>query len=202
MIEDYQQGDATQEEYFTAKEIYVDCHNAALVQAQALLDEGIALHTSHKYSSAISKYMTLLTLFVEGDERIEKLIIQAYVQRGRQEYEMKKYLSVIELVNKAKTYHADDETNFSVFYLEAAARYGLLRREEAKKAALQAQSYAQDANDKELINRLLDHLALRLTSPTNDIIGRQQFRISAMGIDRAWKMISVPQKVTIAIIDA
>jgi len=86
--------------------------------------------------------------------------------------------------------------------LEAAARFGLRRWAEAQDAALRAQQSTQDATDEELIQRLIENLELRLDAPTNDSIGRQQFRISAMDIDEAWQMIDSPQKVVVAVIDA
>ena len=86
--------------------------------------------------------------------------------------------------------------------MEAAVRFGLRRWQEAQDAALRAQLSAQDATDEALIQRLIENLELRLDAPTNDSIGRQQFRIAAMDIDQAREMIDAPKKVVVAVIDA
>ncbi len=202
IINAYQQGDAALEDYYAAKKAYVDCHNEMLLKAQEMLDEGVALHTSHQYEDAVSQYKKLLQLFVDRDERIEILIVQAYVGRWRQQYKQKEFLKVIGLIENARKYKTDDEGNFSLYYLESAARFGLHRREDAETVGLKAQELAQDATDEELIGRLLENLELRLDAPTNDTIGRQQYRISAMNIDKAREMINVPRNVVVAVIDA
>ncbi len=198
----YQEGDAALEDYYEKKDIYVACHNDLLMQAQEMLDEWVELHTSHEYGDAIEVYKDLLLLFVDRDERVEALIVQALLQRWRQLYEQKEFLRAIGLIEEARTYELNGDSEFWLNYLEAAVRFGLRRWQEAQDAAVRAQLSAQDATDEALIQRLIENLELRLDAPTNDSIGRQQFRIAAMDIDQAREMIDAPKKVVVAVIDA
>ncbi len=201
-IEGYQQGHKAIEDYYADKEVYVQCHNEELAKAQELLDEWISLHTAHHYEDAIEVYEDLLDLFVQDDERIDKLIVQAYTQWWREKYEDDDFTWVLEFIEIANSYTLDDEDKFELHYLNAAALYWLERREEAEEEADIAKEMAPDKDSEALVNRLLEYIDLRLDAPTNDTIGRKQYRIAAMDIDEARKMIDKPKKVVVAIIDA
>lgn len=128
---------------------------------------------------------------------------QAYLQRARVMYDQELYIEALARLQAAREIvEKDSDQEFEITYLEAVVRFALRRRDEAQRVALRAQVQAPSDEDTQKVDRLLDHISLRLDATTNDAIGWQQFRIQAMNIDKARSMITTPHEVVVAVIDA